>query len=162
MKAVTRWGLVAAGTLAIAGGALAQPLIVPPGRWWERPRIAGELGLGEEQRHNLDSVALAHAKTMVDLKAEVEKGELDLRVAADAEPFDAKRVRGAFTALQQRRVRLEKERFELLLKVREVLTTDQWKKLTRFVQERLRREDAEVGAPGNPAAPQRPRPRPFR
>lgn len=149
------------GAVTVAGSLTAQPLIVPPGRWWERPRIAAELGLSEQQRRSLDGVALAHAKTMVDLKAEVEKRELDLRAAASDEPFDAKPVREAFAALQQRRMLLEQERFELLLKVREVLSAEQWRKLAGLAQERLRREGA-TGRPGDPEGLERPlRPRRF-
>jgi Spy/CpxP family protein refolding chaperone len=137
-------------------------MAMPPGRWWERPRIAAELGLSDGQRRTLDAVALEHAKTMVDFKGDVEKAELDLRVAADGDPFDAQKVRGAFAVLQQKRARLEQERFELLLRVREVLTGEQWKRLTRFVQERLLRGPGEDGEPGAPAGPRRlQRPRPF-
>ncbi len=162
MSAVTRWGVALAGAVAMVGSAWAQPMVVPPGRWWERPRIAAELGLTAEQRKTLDAVALEHARTMVDLKADVEKAELDLRVAADGEPFAAKKVREAFSALLQRRTRLEQERFELLLRVRETLAGEQWKKLTKFVQERFTREQEEGGEPGAPAVPRRlQRPRPF-
>ena len=140
MRRTTRWALVAAGTAVLAGSALAQPLAVPPGRWWERPRIAADLALSAEQRATLDTIALAHAKAMVDLKGEVEKAELDLRSASDAEPFAARRVREAFAALQQRRGRLETERFEMLLKVREVLSAEQWRRLGAIVKEVARRE----------------------
>ena len=157
MNAVTRWGVAVLGTMTVAGSLSAQPLAVPPGRWWDRPRIAAELGLSDEQRHSLDGVALAHAKTMVDLKAEVEKRELDLRAAAGDEPFDAKRVREAFAVLQQRRTALEQERFELLLKVREVLSAEQWRKLAGLARERLRRQGAGLGSPEGEARPPAPR-----
>ena len=160
MNRMTRFGLVAAAATVLAGSTWAQPLAIPPGRWWERPRLAAELELSTEQRATLDAMALAHAKTMVDLKGEVEKAELDLRVFSDAEPFDVKRVREAFAMLQQRRTRLEQERFELLLKVREVLTAEQWKKLATLVKEVIRRDG--VGGPDDPQGPHRPlRPRRF-
>jgi Spy/CpxP family protein refolding chaperone len=158
MRATTRFGLVAAAVAAAAGSAWAQPLAVPPGRWWERPRVAEQLALTAEQRSSLDAMALAHAKTMVDLKGEVEKAELDLRVASEAEPFDVKRVREAFAVLQQRRSRLELERFEMLLKVREVLTTEQWKKLAGLVRDTVRRDaGGAADAPNGPRRPLRPR-----
>jgi periplasmic protein CpxP/Spy len=157
MKAGMRRGLMAGMVAAVAVGAWAQPLVVPPGRWWERPRVAAELALSEQQRRMLDAVALDHAKTMVDLKAEVEKAELDLRGAADGDPFDAKKVREAFAVLQQRRTRLEQERFELLIKVREVLTAEQWRRLAQLAQERLRRGGA-AAEPGMPPRLERERP----
>ena len=158
MRRMTRFTLTATGALLIVGSAWAQPLAMPPGRWWERPRLAAELALSAEQRATLDTVALAHAKTMVDLKGEVEKAELDLRMASDAEPFDVRPVRDAFAALQQRRGRLELERFEMLLKVREVLSAEQWKKLTGIVKDALRREIRDgVDDPQGPRWPLRPR-----
>jgi Spy/CpxP family protein refolding chaperone len=158
MSAVAKLGAAVVGAMTIAASVWSQPLEVPPGRWWERPRIAAELVLTDDQRAALESVSLAHAKTMIDLKAEVEKCALDLRAAANAEPFDAKRVREAFVAMQQRRTRLEQERFELLLKEREVLTSEQWHKLTALVRERQQREG---GAPGNQGGARQFRQRPY-
>ena len=158
MRPMTRFTLAATGALVIAAGAWAQPFAVPPGRWWERPKLAADLALTAEQRATLDTVALTHAKTMVDLKGEVEKAELDLRVTSDAEPFDARRVRDAFAALQQRRGRLELERFEMLLKVREVLSPEQWKRLTNIVKDAFRQEIRDdVADPQGPRRPLRPR-----
>jgi len=133
----------------------AQPMGVPPGRWWERPRVAEQLGLTGEQKTKLDSAALASARIMIDLKAEVEKAELDLKAAADIEPLPAARVREAFKALQQARARLESERFEMLLKVREVLTREQWRKLQELKRDRLRERGGPAGEGASPE-PQRP------
>ena len=135
------WTKVMAAAMLWTGAAAAQPLGVPPGRWWERPKVAEELSLQAEQRAKLDSVTLEHARTMIDLKAAVDKAELDLRVMAEGEPFDARAVRASFAALQQARLRLENERFEMLLKVREVLTAGQWarlKAMTSRLMEKVR------------------------
>jgi len=161
MKATAKAGLVAVGIAVIAGSAVAQPLVMPPGRWWERPRLAAELGLSAEQRKTLDEVALKHAKAMVDLKGEVEKAEIDLRMTSDGEPFDARTVREAFGVLQQRRMRLELERFEMLLSVREVLSREQWLKLTNLVKTVLRREAMEGGEEDLPPERRPLRPRRF-
>jgi len=78
---------------------------------------------------------------MIDLKAAVDKAEIDLRVMAEGEPFDVRAVRASFGALQQARLRLENERFEMLLKVREVLTAGQWarlKAMTSRLMEKVR------------------------
>jgi Spy/CpxP family protein refolding chaperone len=144
--------LIAEAALALtAAGAFAQPLAVPPGQWWERPRLNQALGLSAEQTAKLDAVAIEHARTMVDLKAAVEKAELDVRAAAEAEPFDPAPVRAAFARLQQARTRLETERFELLLAERGVLTTDQWHKLRalarQFMEQRREERRPDEGAP---------------
>ena len=120
----------------LAGAVLAQPLAVPPGRWWERPRIAEAVALTSEQKQKLEANALDHARAMIDLKAAVEKAGLDLRAAFDQQPFDAHRPQGSFVALQQARAKLEAERFDMLLRTREVLSAEQWGRLKDFVQER--------------------------
>jgi Spy/CpxP family protein refolding chaperone len=142
--------IVAVGLVLAAGVAAAQPFDVPPGRWWERPFVAGRLALSPDQVKQLDSTTYAFARRMVDLKGAVEKAQIDLRATAEAEPFAPEKVREAFAVLQQARTRLEMERFDMLLKVREVLTPDQWSKL----QELARARRAEKGngaqpAPGN-------------
>jgi Spy/CpxP family protein refolding chaperone len=136
-KKVVALGLAAAGL--VASGLEAQPMRVPQGQWWERPLVVRALGLTAEQRRNIEKATIEHARAMVDLKADVEKAELDVKVAADAEPFEPGQVRAAFQKLLQARMRLETERFEMILKVREVLSAEQWQKLRRLAAERRSR-----------------------
>ena len=140
---------IGVGLVLAAGVAAAQTFDVPQGRWWERPAVAGRLGLTPDQVKGLDAATLAFARRMVDLKATVEKAAIDLRAASDAEPFAPDKVREAFAVLQQARGRLETERFDMLLKVRELLTAEQWGKL----QELARARRAEKGDGAQPAAP---------
>lgn len=116
---------------------------LPQGRWWDRPRLAQELGLSAEQKAKLEEVTEQRMRAMIDARAAVQKAELELRLAADKEPFDPRKVREAFFALQQARQKLELERFEMLLAVRQLLTPEQWGKLRTLARERLqeRREE---------------------
>lgn len=149
--AVAAWGVMPAS---------GEPLGVPPGRFWDRPRVAEVLGLSAEQRQKLDATALEHARAMIDLKAAVDRAELDLRALADEDTIQPGKIRQAFAALQQARSRLESERFDMLLKVRETLTADQWRRLKEIVKrlgERLER-----GAEGGADVPNQQRPRRWR
>jgi Spy/CpxP family protein refolding chaperone len=153
-----RWtGLaLAVGGVLAATAAVAQPLGVPPGRWWERPKVAQELAVTAEQKAKLEGLAVTHARKMVDLKAAVEKAELELRIVAETEPFDARAARQGFAQVQQARARLEAERFELLVSQREVLSAEQWRKLrdlAREVVERRRSEEGEVEGGKPPRRP---------
>ena len=118
------------------GGGMGGPMRVPMGRWWENPKVVSELGLTPEQTQKLEAITLSEATGMVDLKAAVEKAEINLRAASDAVPFDAKRVRDAFGVFLQARNKLETQRVEMLLKTREVLTADQWRQLREFAREK--------------------------
>ena len=128
------------------GSHMGGPMGAPMGRWWERPKVVEQLGLTPDQTQKLEAITLDRARTMVDLKGTVEKAEIDLRAASDAEPFNAKRVRDAFGVLIQARTKLETQRFETLLQTREVLTADQWRKLRDVVRER-RMEKGRGGPP---------------
>ncbi len=145
----SRWFVGSALTLA-AGVAAAQPFSVPVGKWWERPRVASRLGITQDQVGKLNAATYPHAKAMVDLKAAVDKATIDLQAASDTEPFDAGRARTAFSALLQAREKLELERFEMLLKVKAILTPDQWRQLQELLRER--RDEIKEGAQATPGA----------
>ena len=152
-------GVIAGATLLVATGLAAQPLGVPPGRWWERPQVAEQLALTAEQKARLEALSVENARGMIDVKGSVEKAELDLRVAAEAEPFDAAKVRAAFRTVQQARTRLENERFEALLRVREVLSAEQWRQLRELTRDAVRErvQERRGGQGGPPARPPRER-----
>ncbi len=151
--------LAFAGSLLVGGVLSAQPMGVPMGRWWERPKVLQDLALTPEQTQKLDAIALAQATMMVDLKAAVEKAEIALKAAADEQPFDTTKVRGAFAAMQQARMKLETQRFEMLLKTREVLTAEQWQKLRELARtmREHRGERGKGGPPDGGASPRGPR-----
>lgn len=153
--------LVSLATLAVVAPGKAESLDVPPGRWWDRQAVVRLIGLSAEQKRNIETITLTHARAMVDLKANVERAELDLRAAADAEPFGADRVREAFGALVRARTALEVERFEMILRIREVLSHEQWQRLRRMAEEaRLRGpEEGERGPGGGPPGGRPIRPR---
>jgi Spy/CpxP family protein refolding chaperone len=129
MRRIARISTLLLALAAGVGSLAAQSLGVPPGRWWERPRVAEQLVLSPEQKDKLNSETVSHSRTLVDLKAAVEKAEIDLRALGEAEPFSGKAAREGFRALQAARQRLEAERFEMLIRVREILTREQWQKL---------------------------------
>lgn len=146
------------GVVTVVPGA-AQGLEVPPGRWWDRPAVVRALGLSPEQSKEIEGIALTYARQMVDLKAAVERAELDLRAAADAEPFTADRVREAFAQLQRARTRLEAERLEMILRIRGVLSGEQWQRLRRWAEQaRARGVDGRgLGEGSSGVRPPRPR-----
>jgi len=123
---------------AMAGWLSANELDVLPGKWWEDQRVADRIGLTEEQRGQISDVVFEHARRMIDLKADVDKAGLDLASSVDQRDFDPAPVRAAYAVFQTSRQKLENERFEMLLTVRQVLTYEQWQKtqeLKRRVQQ---------------------------
>ncbi len=144
---------------AMAAPVWAQEPQLPSGRWWENPRVAERVGLTPEQQTKLRELVFDHARRMIDLNAAVKKQELELKEVVDRPELDVKAVRQSFAALQQARQRLESERFELLLAVRQVLTPQQWERMVQLRQQvrehRMMREPREGGVqrPGGQRPP---------
>ena len=107
----------------------AQDYRLPPGKWWERPRIVEFLHLSPEQQEQIDTLVYEHARKMIGLNADLEGARLGLSREVDAANFDPAKVRSAFEVFQNARRVLETERFEMLLAVRQVLSSQQWSQL---------------------------------
>lgn len=128
-----------------AGGALwANEFDLPPGKWWEDQRLVERVGLTEDQQQQIRQVVFESARRMIDLNADVKLAGLELAEVVDQVEFDPQPVRKAFANFQTARQKLEQERFEMLLDVRQILTYEQWKKIEeikrRLKQMRSQRE----------------------
>lgn len=115
--------------LAAVAPLAAQDLDLPPGKWWAEPRVVERLDLSHEQQAAIRDLVYEHARRMIDLKADVERAGLDLAETVKRDDFDPAAVRAAHTAFQSARSKLENERFEMLLAVRGVLSSEQWKSI---------------------------------
>ena len=123
---------------AAAAHGVAGELRLPPGRWWNDPELGRRLELTGEQRHAIQEAVYRHAERMIDLNAAVRHRELELARLVDGPEWNEAAVRRTFAALQEARAALERERFELLLEVRTVLTAEQWSRLRALRKERRR------------------------
>jgi Spy/CpxP family protein refolding chaperone len=129
---------VLSGTLA------AQP---PRGffPWWEGP-LSRELSLTEDQQRQIREVLRDQRSKMIDQRAAVEKAEAELEdIFSDASP-NAGRANEAIDRLVAARAELTRSFAQLALRLRPVLTKEQWQK----VQERSRdfRFRQSMGGPG--------------
>jgi len=153
--------VAAAPALAQEGPRLEGPeMRLPPGKWWENPRVVERVGLTTVQQRAIADLVYDHALKMIDLKAALEKAELELKDRVDRREIAPDQVRASFRAFQAARVALESERFEMLLAVRLQLDPAQWDELQALHREVRRdladRADRRPGRPGQPP-PQRPR-----
>jgi Spy/CpxP family protein refolding chaperone len=149
------------GVLAAAMPLAANDVDLPPGKWWENPRLVSHIGLSEEQQGQIREVVFAYARSMIDLKAEVDKAGLDLANTVDQQDFSPEPVRAAFAVFQTARQKLENERFEMLLEVRQLITYEQWRKIEE-IKQRVKHDRAQQRRPGSRGqAPQEDRPPGF-
>ena len=101
----------------------------PPGRWWNNPEFASELGLTPDQQKKMDAVFQENRPKLFDLFANVQKEEGILEPMLGADRLDDKRILAQVERVAQTRSELEKANGRMLLGLRRILTLDQWKKL---------------------------------
>jgi protein CpxP len=167
-------GLAIAGVL-LAGTAMAQPSGNGPGagpgfaehkppmekafgpqgehgRWWNNPKVVERLKLTEEQRKTFDSILLQHREKLIDLRANVEKAELEMEpLMGDDQPNEVK-ILAQIDKVAQARAELEKANARFLLAIRNKLTPEQWKQMEAY---RARHEQERSGS-GRDGQGQRP------
>ena len=99
------------------------------GEWWNNPKSVEQLKLTDEQRKAMDSILMEHRKTLIDLKASLEKAELGMQPLLGADQPNETQVLAQIDKVAQARADLEKANARFLLGLRKKLTADQWKQL---------------------------------
>jgi periplasmic protein CpxP/Spy len=118
----------------------------PHGRWWNDPEIAQKLGLSADQQKKMDDIFQQSRLKLIDEHAAVEKEETILEPLLSADQPDEARILAQIDKVAQSRAELEKANARMLLELRGVLTTAQWKTLQTLGPERhehviIRRDD---------------------
>lgn len=117
------------------------------GQWWNSPHVIEKLKLTDEQRKAMDAVLFEHRKRLIDLRGNVQKGEIDLEPLMKADQPDEKKLLAQIDAVAQARAELEKANARFLLALRAKITQEQWKQLQELREEQ-RRAHANWNGPG--------------
>jgi hypothetical protein len=91
------------------------------GRWWNNPKAVERLKLTDEQRKAFDGIFLEHRKTLIDLRANVEKAELEMEPLMSADQPNEARILAQIDKVAQARAELEKANARFLLAIRNKL-----------------------------------------
>jgi periplasmic protein CpxP/Spy len=126
-----------------------------PGAWWRNSEVVNKLSLSEAQVGQIEKTFLEHRLRLVDLRADLDKAELRLQPLLDADRPDEAKVGAQLDLIIAARGKLDKANALMLLAIRQVLSTEQWRKLQSLHQER----EGERGRPGEePPAGRGPQP----
>jgi Spy/CpxP family protein refolding chaperone len=122
--------------LMTAGTMLAQPprASFP---WWESP-LAGSLNLTDAQRKEIRATVSEYRDRLVDLRATIQKAEGDLEDAFNEDTVDQRKASEIIDRLANARGELTRTISQMSLKLRMVLTAEQWQELQKRQQERQR------------------------
>jgi Spy/CpxP family protein refolding chaperone len=151
-KLAATLSLLAAAVLARP--AAAQMPEAPPGKWWKRPVVARLLNLSPEQQGKLEDIFGKRRREFVDLKADVERRQIDVEELVAKKDSDPKKVAASVDVMEQSRLRLRKAVTMMFLEQKDVLSAAQWQQFLAGRDE-WRRERRQRLAP-RPPAEQRP------
>ena len=117
--------------LLLSGSLLAQ---MPKSlyAWWSRPVIARQLNLTNVQRQQIRATVVEYRPRLIDIRAEVNKAEIDLQAQFDHDPVDQAKANQAIERLIAARADLTRTLSQMSLKLRAVLTEQQWRDLQRL------------------------------
>ena len=100
--------------------------------WWSKPVIAKQLNLTNVQRQQIRSTVMQYRPHLIDVRAEVSKAEIDLQAEFDHDPVDQAKANQAIERLIAARTDLTRTLSQMSLKLRTVLTEQQWRDLQRL------------------------------
>lgn len=143
--------------LFLSGSLLAQPprAYFP---WWEGP-LTRSLNLTDAQREQIRDILREHRDEMIDRRAAMEKAEAEVEDLFNEEAPEGAKAKAAIDQLVAARGAMTRTFTEMSLKLRRVLTTEQWNDLQQRRSEWRSRVMRDRASPGRrPPGPRGPRP----
>jgi Spy/CpxP family protein refolding chaperone len=108
------------------------------GKWWNNSEVADELKLTDGERKILEEKYTDGRRKMIDLKSEVEKERLELDIVLENPDASKSQIVERYDNLENARKKLSKERFWLLIEVREVIGAERFQSLKEMHRSRTR------------------------
>ena len=108
------------------------------GKWWNNRAAAEELQLTDGERKILEEKYTKSRRKMIDLKSEVEKERLELDIVLDKRDTNKGQIIERYDRLEKARAKLSKERFGLLIEVREIIGVERFQELKEMHRSKTR------------------------
>ena len=107
------------------------------GQFWNNPNLVQQLSLTDDQRKAMDGILQDHKMKLIDLRANLQKAELELGPMMKADTPDRKAIEAQIDKVVMARADLEKANARFLLDIRMQLKPDQWKQLQTLHMNRM-------------------------
>ncbi len=121
---------VVALTLAFAAAASGQ-LPRPFYAWWSSPGVVQDLNLTNEQKTQIRLTVRDYRGHLLQLRGEIERNEAELEFQFNQQPVDVRRASEVIDRLASARSDLTRTISQMSLKLRTVLTQQQWQELQK-------------------------------
>jgi len=100
------------------------------GAWWNSP-IVRNLDLTEAQRKDIRGTVREYRGHLMDLREAVQHADSDLEIALGENPLDQRKANDAIEHLATARADLTRTLSQMTLRLRSILSSDQWQELQR-------------------------------
>jgi Spy/CpxP family protein refolding chaperone len=99
--------------------------------WWAKP-VVKNLNLTQTQKQQIHGTVQQFRVHLIDVRAEVAKAEINLEEQFNRDPVDQQKANEAIERLIAARTDLTRTLSQMSLKLRMVLTEQQWQELQRL------------------------------
>jgi len=113
--------------------------------WWDSP-LRNDINLTPQQLRQVQLIQREFRGKLIDLHATVQKTELDIDDIFNDETFDARKATEAVARLADARAEIIRTVSQLAIRLRAVLTNEQWSELKRLRAAQLEKEKAAKAA----------------
>jgi hypothetical protein len=120
--------------------------------WWDSP-VVNDLNLSPAQKQRVHETVREFRGQLIDLRAAIQKADLDVEDAFNDETFDARRAHEAVSRLLAARADLGKTLAELSMRLRTILSAEQWHELMK--RRPLNQKQGLMRGPARPAPARR-------
>jgi Spy/CpxP family protein refolding chaperone len=120
--------------------ACALPAQMPRGQyaWWNSP-VVQDLKLSDSQRREIRLTVKDYRVRLLDIRARMEKAESDLETLFNQDPVDTPKANEAIDRLASTRSELTRALSQMSLKLRSLLSVQQWQQLQDYQTSHPRR-----------------------
>lgn len=99
------------------------------GKWWKNSELVQQVGLSDDQVQRMEKIFQDYRLKLIDQHAALQKEEIQLEPLIESATPDEAQVSAQIDRIANARASLEKSNALMMLGIRKVMTTEQWKKL---------------------------------
>jgi Spy/CpxP family protein refolding chaperone len=108
---------------------LADAQDMPAGKWWYNPRVVEALKLTKPEVRQIDRLYAQNRRQLIQLKANVEREQLELDNLLGRKNSDDAAVNKQFRQLEKARAELSNARLQFVLGVRDIIGPERFQQL---------------------------------
>lgn len=110
-------------------------------KWWKDPTVAKELNLTKDQVDRIEAIFKSDKDEMEELNGQIRRKQSDLRLKIEDPNSSRDEVMELNDQVTQLKTRMKRLRLDMLLKIRDVLTTEQRQGLKKIRSKRVKNRE---------------------